>query len=425
MKKVLVYPCGTEIGLEIYRSLRYSTHYALYGGSSGEDRARFVYPDRIADLPFLTDRSAPEEVQAFDRAIAPYGFDFVYPAMDGVVTLLARYRCFLKPLLLAPDAETAIVTRSKRKTYSALSDVIPVPRLYADPEEIERFPVFVKPDVGQGSAGARRIASRAELEGLNWTRNLCMELLPGREYTVDCFTNGEGNVLYANGRCRNAVRGGISISGAFVENPLFRDYAEAINQVLPQRGGWFFQLKEAEDGTLKLLEVASRIAGTSALSRVLGVNLPLLTVSLFDGFPIDSVLPNVCQMELDRTLRNLYRTDVRYRTAYVDFDDTVTLRGNVNLQVIQFLYQCVNRGIRLILLSKHDGDLDAELRRLRLAGLFDEVIHLERGEEKWKRVTEPESILIDDSYGERRAVKERRGIPVFDTHMIECLLEEA
>lgn len=35
--KVLVFPCGSEIGLEIHNSLKWSTHIDLWGGSSVND----------------------------------------------------------------------------------------------------------------------------------------------------------------------------------------------------------------------------------------------------------------------------------------------------------------------------------------------------------------------------------------------------
>ena len=68
-------------------------------------------------------------------------------------------------------------------------------------------------------------------------------------------------------------------------------------------------------------------------------------------------------------------------------------------------------------------DLEAELKQYRMTGVFDEIIHLQREAQKADYVTEKQAIFIDDSYGERRAVAQRCGIPVFDTHMIECLLE--
>ena len=92
---------------------------------------------------------------------------------------------------------------------------------------------------------------------------------------------------------------------------------EYLNERINQCGGWFFQVKEASDGTFKLLEVASRIAGTSAITRCLGVNIPLLTVELFDGKKIEKIVPNSYEIELDRALSNSYKTDLSLNGIYL------------------------------------------------------------------------------------------------------------
>ena len=93
------------------------------------------------------------------------------------------------------------------------------------------------------------------------------------------------------------------------------------------------------------------------------------------------------------------------------------------------MYQCINKGVKISLLSKHDAgktDLEQELKKHRISSIFDEVIHIPRQEQKCKYIDRNSAgvIFIDDSYGERKAVKDALDIPVFDTHMIECLLED-
>lgn len=283
--------------------------------------------------------------------------------------------------------------------------------------------MFIKPDRGQGSVGAKRIDSPEELQSVDFDKNVVMEYLPGKEFTVDCFTNADGKLIYSKARGRKRIKNGISVNTIFEKRSEFALIADKINAAIKQKGGWFFQLREAADGTLKLLEVAARIAGTSAISRNIGANLPLMTLDVFNGIPIDDVTLNECEIELDRALENVFRTNISYSTVYIDFDDTIVQNGVINTAVIKYLYQCVNKRIRIILLSKHCGDLAGELQKYRIASLFDEVIHIGRDERKANYVTTKDSIFIDDSYGERNAIKKAHGIPVFDTHMIECLME--
>jgi len=41
--RILVFPCGSEIGLEIHNSLRFSTHIELFGGSTIANHGKYVY----------------------------------------------------------------------------------------------------------------------------------------------------------------------------------------------------------------------------------------------------------------------------------------------------------------------------------------------------------------------------------------------
>ena len=424
MKNVLVYPCGTEIALEVYRSLCRSTHYELFGGVDSYDHGRFVYHNLIENLPFITDESTKEDILLFESVIKDYNIDIIYPAMDGVINVFAGYRDLFRETLVLPDTETAKMCRSKRLTYKRLRGIVSIPKVYNSIEEVDKFPIFIKPDRGQGSVGAKMINSEEELEDVNLEKNVVLEYLPGTEYTVDCFTNANGKLIYARGRKRKRIKGGISVNAVFDDRPELSSMAESINEALGQKGGWFFQVKEAKDGTLRLLEVACRIAGASSISRNIGANLPLMTVDVFSGIPIDDVALNQCDIELDRALDNVFKTDLQFKTVYLDYDDTVIQKGIINTMIIRFLYQCVNKEIKLILLSKHDGDLQEELRRYRISELFDEVIHIDRTAQKCRYILDKDSIFIDDSYGERKAIKTAVGIPVFDTHMIECLLED-
>ena len=46
-KKVLVFPCGSEIGLELHRALGKAKEVVLYGASSVSDHGEFVYENHI------------------------------------------------------------------------------------------------------------------------------------------------------------------------------------------------------------------------------------------------------------------------------------------------------------------------------------------------------------------------------------------
>ncbi|MDR1520977.1 MAG: HAD family hydrolase, partial [Planctomycetota bacterium] len=126
---------------------------------------------------------------------------------------------------------------------------------------------------------------------------------------------------------------------------------------------------------------------------------------------------------VDRALASVYRAPLDFATVYMDLDDTLTAGDGVNPDAVKFLFQCRNRGRRLILLTRHAVSPRSTLRRLRLESLFDETIWLRKGEDKSSRICEKNAVFIDDSFSERQEVSQRTGIPVFDVSAIEGLLE--
>jgi FMN phosphatase YigB (HAD superfamily) len=109
--------------------------------------------------------------------------------------------------------------------------------------------------------------------------------------------------------------------------------------------------------------------------------------------------------------------------VYVDLDDTLIVRGEVNVPLVGLLYQCINRGHRLVLLTRHREDVPTTLARFRLSDVWDAVVRVADDEEKADHISEPDAILIDDSFRERRDAHARLGIATFDSSMVELLVD--
>lgn len=426
MINVLVFPGGTEAGLEIHKSLCRCKEVRLFSaGDARSSHAPFLFA-RHFQVPNVEEA---EWIEGLNRVVVEHNIDYIYPAYDDVIVALALHQASLAAPIVSSPLKTCLVTRSKAQTYDVLKDCLPVPRRYHTPREIREYPVFVKPDRGQGAQDTHIVDDSRQLEYVlsqatgHAGEYLVLEYLPGDEFTVDCFSDREKGLLYCGARTRVRTRAGIAMRSCPVRDQIFEEYAKIISKRLEFHGAWFFQMKQDGMGRCKLLEVAPRIGGTSALQRVGGVNLPLLSLYEQERRPIE-ILTNERELVIDRALTNRYHHHLRYRRVYVDLDDTLILNDRVNTQLISLLYQCVNRGVHLVLITKHAGDLDAALQKHRLSGLFDQVIHLSAGEAKADGIEPEDAIFIDDSFRERKAVKERLGIPTFDVSMIEALLDD-
>ena len=429
-KNILVFPCGSEIALEVYRAVNHSTHFNLIGANSVDDHGKFVFENYIGGLPFIT---APDFLEKFKQVICDNNIDAVYPAMDAVIELLKSNEEFLGCKVVAPETETTRICLSKSRTYKVLDGIVKTPKTFAAADLLQAgesaFPVFAKPDIGYGSRGAKKISSAEDLKAHLELYPSCIlsEFLPGKEYTVDCFTGSNGELLFAAARERCRIMNGISVNTKPVKENAeeFVDFAKRINSAIKFSGAWFYQVKRDAQGELTLMEVASRFGGSSSLFRAQGINFALM--SLFDAFGIPvSVLRNRYDVIMDRALDNKYKLDLKYSEVFVDFDDCIYLeRQFVNDALMAYLYRCVNNGIKVTLLSRHDdiklGKLDELLDKLRIRQVFDRIIHLDPSQKKIDFIDNIDSIFIDDSFAERKAVADKFNIPVFSLDMIEAL----
>ena len=428
-KNILVFPCGSEIALEVYRAVNHSTHFNLIGANSIDDHGQFVFENYIGGLPFIT---APDFLEKFGQVIRENNIDAVYPAMDSVIELLKNNEDLLGCKVVSSPIETTQICLSKSRTYKVLENIVKVPKTYTANELVKAggpFPVFAKPDIGYGSRGAKKISSVEDLKAHLALYPSCIlsEFLPGKEYTVDCFTNSNGKLLFAAARERCRIMNGISVNTKPVKENAeeFMDFAQKINETIKFQGAWFYQVKRDANGSLTLLEIASRFGGASSLFRAQGINFALM--SLFDAFDIPvSILRNGYDVVMDRALDNKYKLDLKYSEVFIDFDDCIYLEKKfVNDAMMAFLYRCVNKGIKVTLLSRHDdeklGKLDELLDKLRIRQVFDRIIHLNPSQKKIDSIDNTDSIFIDDSFAERKAVADKFNIPVFSLDMIEAL----
>lgn len=420
-KNILVFPCGSEIGLEVNRALANSIHFELFGANSVNDHGRFVYKNYIEGIPFV---DSNEFITEINKIINLYKIDFIVPAHDSVVLKLAEFSHLINAEIVTSPLHTCKVTRSKFKTYNLFSNLISTPKVF-DSNDNLIFPLFLKPDVGQGSKGTFKVKSIKEVNFYieKDPTLLILEYLPGREYTIDCFTNREGKLLFSEGRERVRINNGISVNSKPCNNPEFKGIAEIINNTLPFQGVWFFQLKERDNGELVLMEIAPRIAGTMALFRAKGVNF--IQLSLFDklGFDVDIIMNNT-DIEIDRALISRYSIKQRYNTLYIDLDDTIIVDGKVNPLIIRLLYEVKSKNKKIILITKHLFPIKETLSKFAISELlFDEIILLKKEEKKSSYITDLDSIFIDDSFAERKEVYDIHKIPVYSIDAIEALLD--
>lgn len=418
---VLVFPAGEINAIELHTALSSCVNIKLYGAASVDRHGPYVFKNYISGLPMIAEDGF---IDHLNNIINDNSIDLIFPTHDSVSLFFAENKDKINANILTPDLKTAKICRSKKDMYALFHGNDFIPKIYQIGKKID-FPVFIKPDEGQGGKGAFVIKNQDDLDALDeLDQYVISEYLPGDELTIDCITDINGKLRGVFPRARQRVFCGVSVAGkALKASPEILEIAHEINRLLNFLGLWFFQLKQDIKGEYKLMEISTRVAGGMCLTRARGVNLPLLSVYTALGYEIE-VSSNNYAVQMDRTLINRYKTDIAYQHVYLDFDDTLVCNGEVNLDMIRFIYQCLNKGKNIHLLTKHEQDISSSLRKYHIdRELFSTIKQIPIEDLKYSHIDHKDAIFIDNAYQERELVTKNCGIPVFDLDTIEVILD--
>jgi predicted ATP-grasp superfamily ATP-dependent carboligase len=429
--RVLVFPSGSEIAVEIRNSLKFEKSCKIFGATSDKyDSTPDMFNEFDNSVAMITN---PEKCIAdLNSLIEKWEIDFLFPAHDSVGLFLSENRTKIKCPLLMASEETIRIVRSKEKTLRTLKGSVPTTKILgrADLEEMvsrnQLASVFVKPDVGQGSVGARKMLAKealANFEKLMEVNDLVLELLPGDEYTIDCLSDRQGKILFSGSRFRRRTKAGISVWTESACDIRLNEMAKNISLKLQMKGAWFFQAKVALDGIPYLLEVGPRISGAMGLYRTLGVNFPLLAILTEMNVPFKVKPIEFKSMILGKVFKNYSRVipKLEYRRVYLDFDDTLYVNGNINHQLMAYCYYWVSKKIPLVLITRHKGDLNTTLKDLRVFHLFDEIIHITDSAKFKSTYIQINSLFVDDSFREREDAMTIPGCIAIDLSMLDLI----
>lgn len=422
---VLIFPSGYENSMNIYDSLKYYAQFNVFGASSKSDHAEFVFPKSQLYIGALSIYKE-DFIDRFNEVIEAFKITYVIPTHDIIASFLAENCDLIHATIITSPYETARIAENKRLTYEALKGKAFYPIVYETIEEITEYPVFIKPYIGVGSRGAVKVEDKKTLLKL-FEKNsevLISEFLPGVEITIDCFTDRKRELIISEARSRERITNGITYHTERVEkNKEITDIAQALNECFIFRGAWYFQLKKSVDGHLKLLEICVREAGTTSFFRQLGINFAALSV--LDAMNYDlQVLLNDCNLALDKRVQSYYRLNYDYKTLYIDGDEMLVVKNEVNTSLIKIIYQQKNKQKKIILFTRNLKTLNRLLNKHNLcANLFDEIMTIENQEQLLSCIQEKQAVFISSCFEDRLAVMNACQIPVFNTDAIDCLMD--
>ncbi len=283
---VLVIPAGSGMAITAIKALRQDKNIAVISADTNKLAPGLYLSHKGYLIPPFSD---PNFNKILKNIIVKEPINVVLPALDTILLTFSEKARELEALgtkVLISTPETIRITRDKWLTYLRLKDEVPFPRTFIKKEDVDvSYPLFIKPRDGSGSKQAYIVNSNSELNFFyDYVRNpLIQEYLNGKEYTIDCLVNMNGNLIACIPRERIEVRDGISTKGLVVKNQQLEGMAKKITQKIRLKGPFFFQVKEDSEGKPKLTEINARIAGTMCTLGSSGENIHTLAVRMCLG----------------------------------------------------------------------------------------------------------------------------------------------
>jgi carbamoyl-phosphate synthase large subunit len=235
----------------------------------------------------------PGFVEAMLEICGEHDIDVLVPTVDSELVPLADARDELEAagtsVLVAPTRALRLCL-DKWALMQVADGSVPIPRSAPldddfDPGDFE-LPVLVKPRVGSGSRGVRRVDSWDALGAVRDRSLLVQAHLPGPEYSLDVLARADGEVRAVVPRERLRIDSGIAITSRTVHDEELEAIGARAVETVGITGVANVQVMRDAAGAPRLIEINPRFPGTMPLTVASGVNMPRLALGELLGDPI-------------------------------------------------------------------------------------------------------------------------------------------
>lgn len=284
MKKLLISGVGGSLFPYLFKKL--NDKYELFFLDSDEMVLK-LYPDeKIFIVPLVKDQNFEDEVI---RIINDNKIDFYIPLIDEEIIKAINIGERVGIKILAPSEEFVTLTLDKYKLMHALSmykiSIIETVTANNFKNEI-KYPIFLKPNVGRGSRGIKKINTNEEfeayfiLEDYQKEEVLVQPFIDGEEYTVSVTVNNLNKTIAIVPKLV-FVKEGITKHARSIKHKGIESVCKKIVELFKPCGSFNVQLKIMCD-IIYIFEINPRYSTTLVLSIESGINEIDLNIINYD-----------------------------------------------------------------------------------------------------------------------------------------------
>jgi carbamoyl-phosphate synthase large subunit len=232
----------------------------------------------------------PGYVDALARLVHAYDVSLIVPLTDLDHVVLVRARGELAPaLVLLPDEMLCEALADKWLAHLLFEQKgieTPPTWLPTDVPPDAALPLLVKARVGFGSRHIYRAESHEQLDFfLRYTpvESMVQACCHGEEFSIDVLCDTERRCLNAIPRTMIESKGGESIKGMTIKDPLLIEVGRSVAETLGIVGPATIQCFREADGTHRVTDINPRFGGAFPLPTAAGSRYPELALAMAAG----------------------------------------------------------------------------------------------------------------------------------------------
>ena len=245
----------------------------VFGVDCSTNAVGFSFCDGFAVVPHGDNENYINELLA---VCEKYKVELVIPSSDNEILRVAKDRPTLESSgvsVILPSNESLSICNDKKIFYECLSKwdlKHPTVRAPLDAE----FPAIVKPTIGKGSEGVRKVYNLSEVSDIGLPPKysffeedyILQDFIAGDEYTVDILSDKSSSIVSMVQRKRTVIESGLSVQAEVVEMSDDETLVCAqLNNRLEMVGMYCVQYIKNNTG-IYVLEINPRFGGGSVLS---------------------------------------------------------------------------------------------------------------------------------------------------------------
>jgi len=248
------------------------------------------HADGVVALPAVGDPGYGAAVAEVCRA---EGVKAVLPLTDLDPVVLAEAAPAIREagaVAFLPSPEVALGCQDKWACHLMLTERgLPSPPTWlpddVDPAELP-YPVLLKPRLGFAARNIFRCNSAEELaffQGYSPAVSVVQQLLPGLEYSIDCFGDLDGRALGAVPRAMIQSKGGEQIKGETLDDPQLVELGAATVEALGLAGPSTVQCFREGGRILGITDINTRFGGAFPLPQAAGAGYVAMIIAIAAG----------------------------------------------------------------------------------------------------------------------------------------------